>query len=125
MIVFEKLRAICQQLPGYADIIPSHKPRARARDFYDIHLIMELQEIDPDTTENKELISNIFVAKKVPLAFIKNIREHPYIHRDDWSNVTDTISAAEDLKDFDFYFNYLLDKFEHLTIPSDNKGSIL
>ena len=27
MIVFEKLRAICQQLPEYANIIKSHSPR--------------------------------------------------------------------------------------------------
>src|SRR6185312_9764774 len=45
MIVFEKLRAICQQLPGYAAIIGSFKSRARARDFYDIHLIMEMHGI--------------------------------------------------------------------------------
>ncbi len=43
MIVFEKLRALCQQLPQYVDIVPSFSPRPRARDFYDIYLIVGFQ----------------------------------------------------------------------------------
>lgn len=123
MIVFEKLRAICQQLPGYADIIPSHSPRARARDFYDIHLIMEMHRIEPDTNENKELITHIFEAKKVPLSFIRDIRHHPHIHSGDWDNVRDTVSAQEKVEGFDFYFNYVLERFEPLTFPSGSIGS--
>lgn len=117
MIVFEKVRAICQQLPGYAAIIPSHSPRARARDFYDIHLIMNLHDIDPGSRENKETITHIFAAKKVPLSLIREIRHHQYIHKDDWNNVKDTVSATEELQEFDFYFNYVLEKFEQLTFP--------
>ncbi|MEJ0103129.1 MAG: nucleotidyl transferase AbiEii/AbiGii toxin family protein [Bacteroidota bacterium] len=66
MIVFEKLRAICQQLPAYADIIPSHSPRPRARDFYDIHLICEQHKIDVNSPASKELVRLIFETKKVP-----------------------------------------------------------
>lgn len=117
MIIFEKLRAVCQQLPDYSAIVPSHSSRARARDFYDIHLIIEMHGINPDTIENKELLTCIFEAKKVPLSFIGDIRDHRYIHSDDWENVKDTVSANQDLKEFDFYFNYVLEKFENLTFP--------
>jgi hypothetical protein len=117
MIVFEKLRAICQQLPQYCEIIPSFSPRARARDFYDIHLIMELHDINPAADENIQLIENIFHAKKVPLHFIKEIRKNKSKHKDNWQDVKDTISPYEELKDFDYYFIYLLEKFENITFP--------
>lgn len=117
MIVFEKLRAICQQLPAYKDVIPSFSPRARARDFYDIHLIMEMHEIDPRTPENIELIKNIFYAKKVPLSFIKEIKNNKSIHIDDWQNVMDTIPPSEISKGFNYYFDFVLQTFESITFP--------
>lgn len=115
MIVFEKLRALCQQLPDYKEVIASFSPRARARDFYDIHLIMEMHEINPATKENLELIQNIFQAKKVPLHFIKEIRNNKSIHADNWQSVRDTISPYEKLHDFDFYFNFVVQVFEGVT----------
>ena len=117
MIVFEKLRAICQQLPAYKDVIPSFSPRARARDFYDINLIMEMHEIDLRTPENIELIKNIFYAKKVPLNFIKEIRNNKSIHIDDWQSVMDTISPSEISRDFNYYFDFVLQTFEDITFP--------
>jgi predicted nucleotidyltransferase component of viral defense system len=117
MIVFEKLRAICQQHPQYAQIIPSHSPRPRARDFYDIYLISTLHSVDFDTDEAKRTIQSIFAAKKVPLEFIWLIRENSDIHRADWQSVVDTVSAKEDIKDFDFYLDYTLSKVEHITFP--------
>lgn len=112
MIVFEKLRAICQQIPQYAEIIPSFNPRARARDFYDIHLIMQMHDINPTTKENIELIQNIFSAKKVPVSFIQQIRSHKSIHIDNWQSVKDTTSPHEHLESFDYYFNFVLNQFE-------------
>ena len=117
MIVFEKLRAICQQLPEYKEVIPSFNPRARARDFYDIHLIMELHNIDPSTKENIALIQNVFLAKKVPVSFIKKIRDNKHLHADNWQSVQDTISAIEELQPFDYYFDFVLQKFENITFP--------
>jgi predicted nucleotidyltransferase component of viral defense system len=119
MIVFEKLRAICQQLPEYKDVFSTFSPkaRARARDFYDIHLIMEMHEINPSTKENIELIQHIFQAKKVPFSFIKKIRSNKNIHVDNWKSVIDTTSGYEDLQNFDFYFNFVLQKFENITFP--------
>ena len=123
MIVFEKVRAICQQLPDYRNQITSFTPRARARDFYDIHYIMETHPIDPTTKENKELIINIFKAKRVPISFINQIRLNKSIHTDNWKSVQDTVSSKTELKDFDFYFDYVLERFENITFPSDNTTS--
>jgi predicted nucleotidyltransferase component of viral defense system len=117
MIVFEKLRAICQQIPGYKEVIASFSPRARARDFYDIHLIMEMYKIDPTTKENTALIQNIFQAKKVPIHFIKEIRNNKAIHTDNWQSVKDTISPYEKLQDFDYYFDFVVQNFEGITFP--------
>lgn len=117
MIVFEKLRAICQQLPQYEDIIKSFSARPRARDFYDIHLIMEMHQIDATSDENKELISKVFEAKRVPLAFIKEISTNKEFHKDNWESVKDTVSKFEESEDFDFYFNYVVNTFQSLTFP--------
>ncbi|GAB3306765.1 nucleotidyl transferase AbiEii/AbiGii toxin family protein [Hymenobacter humi] len=111
MIVFEKVRAICQQLPQYAEIIPSHTPRARARDFYDIHLIMESQGVTCRSAESRALLQHVFDAKRVPLAFLQQMRHHKAIHRDDWENVRATVSQTEEVQDFDFYFNYVMNAF--------------
>jgi hypothetical protein len=115
MIVFEKLRAICQQIPEYKKVVVSFTSRARARDFYDIYLTMEMHKIDPTTKENKGLIKNIFEAKKVPINFIKEIRNNKAMHTDNWQSVKDTISAYEKLEGFDYYFNFVARTFENIT----------
>jgi hypothetical protein len=115
MIAFEKLRALCQQLPEYVEIIPSHSPRARARDFYDIHLIMDYYGIDPTLPDNHSMIQHIFDAKKVPLGFIQLLRANRSLHKEDWKSVMDTVSVDEDMRDFEFYFDYVLGIFEPIT----------
>ncbi|PIQ21515.1 MAG: hypothetical protein COW65_08590, partial [Cytophagales bacterium CG18_big_fil_WC_8_21_14_2_50_42_9] len=117
MIVFEKLRAICQQLPQYGVIIQSFSPRPRARDFYDIHLIMELHQIDATSNENKDLITKIFEAKRVPLSFIKEISTNKEFHKDNWESVKDTVSKFDESEDFDFYFDYVVNTFQGVTFP--------
>ncbi len=117
MMVFEKVRALCQQLPKYADIIPSHHPRPRARDFFDIYGIMDQFKIDPSAPESTYLLKRIFAAKKVPLSFIKDIPDHLEIHRQDWQNVLDTISAMEEVEGFDFYVDFVMKRFGDLIFP--------
>jgi predicted nucleotidyltransferase component of viral defense system len=114
MIVFEKLRALCQQLPEYEEIVPGFNPRARARDFYDIYLLIENFEINPETEENLQLISDIFSAKKVPLEFIAALRHNKEIHAENWIDVKSTVTASTDLEDFDYYFESTLSQFEKL-----------
>lgn len=117
MIVFEKVRAICQQIPQYGEIVPSHSPRARARDFYDIHLIMLQHQINPSTDENKQILLSIFGAKRVPVEYIQLIKDNLEIHRLDWQNVLDTLSAKEEENSFDYYAQYVLEQFQSLTFP--------
>ncbi|WP_162428185.1 nucleotidyl transferase AbiEii/AbiGii toxin family protein [Pontibacter pudoricolor] len=117
MIVFEKVRAICQQLPQYAEVIKSHTPRARARDFYDIYLIMESCGVVVDAKDNIQLLQHIFDAKRVPVEFIQEIRNNKTIHFQNWDSVKDTVSQTEALREFDFYFNYVVEKFESITFP--------
>jgi predicted nucleotidyltransferase component of viral defense system len=119
MIVFEKLRAICQQNPHYADIIPGYRPRARARDFYDIPMLVDQFKIDPWAPENKMLIEVIFEAKRVPLSYIREIGNHLDIHRGDWQSLLDTLPALEreEVREFDYYARYITALFEPLTFP--------
>jgi predicted nucleotidyltransferase component of viral defense system len=117
MIVFEKIRAICQQIPEYKEVVASFSPRARARDFYDIHSIMEIHKIDPSTKENIELIEHVFQAKKVPTNFIKLIKDNKNIHIDNWKSVIETTDRNEELHPFDYYFDFVLQKFENITFP--------
>ncbi len=117
MIVYEKLRAICQQLPNYKTVVKTFKSRARARDFYDIELLMTQYYIDPNNLEHKELIKNIFAIKRVPLDYIKEIRKYREFHRENFdTSLKGTIIRIEELKDFDYYFDYVLEKFENLDL---------
>jgi predicted nucleotidyltransferase component of viral defense system len=50
MIVCEKLRAICQQLPEYGPLIKRARPgSARARDFLDIFVLMDRLSLEMDS----------------------------------------------------------------------------
>jgi predicted nucleotidyltransferase component of viral defense system len=109
MIVIEKLRAICQQMAEYAEIVTSPSRSARARDFFDIYMIMEHFKIDLTTHQNIELIKNIFSAKKVPVSLIRKIGEYREYHRPDFEAVNLTVKPGIDLKDYDFYFDYVLE----------------
>ncbi|MFQ5995945.1 MAG: nucleotidyl transferase AbiEii/AbiGii toxin family protein [Acidiferrobacterales bacterium] len=109
MIGVEKLRAICQQMPEYTPTI--HKV-ARARDFYDIHCIIEAEHLDLSEPENLELIRSMFQAKKVPLYLLGKISETRDFHAAEWPAVRDSISEED--KGFDFYFDSIVQKIETL-----------
>lgn len=104
MILLEKIRALCQTMPEYREIVPTAKEKHRARDVYDIYTINTQAELQLE----EEILREIFKAKKVPLSLIgklEKLREH---NRDDWNRVVQTVSDDEDLKDYDYYFNELL-----------------
>jgi hypothetical protein len=72
MVAIEKLRAICQQMPEYE---VKGQGRPRARDFFDIHLVLSKEGIDLTASENLDLIQSIFAAKKsAATANFKNSR---------------------------------------------------
>jgi len=108
MIVLEKIRAICQQMPEYKKLVKSSHQTARARDFVDIYYILKKYKIKIDSRENIELLKCIFNAKRVPLELIEKINDYKEFHRQDFEAVKDTVKAGIKLKDFDFYFDYTI-----------------
>lgn len=114
MIVLEKLRALCQQVPEYTDIVKHMTSKSRARDFYDIYNLMQHFKIDFKSKRNTELAREIFAAKKVPLQFILKIDAHRELHRGSWESVIQTINQQEELKEFDYYYDFVLEHFSHL-----------
>lgn len=107
MIVIEKLRALCQSIPQYQEIIPTARTKGRARDFYDIWNICTQFPIDISSDDNIVLIDEIFKAKKVPLSFLELLPEYKDLQSENWNSVEDTLSS--DNKGFDFYFGFTMD----------------
>jgi hypothetical protein len=101
MIAVEKYRAICQQHPSYK--ARAHKT-ARARDFLDIHSIVVGRGVDLGNGPNRQLFSDVFAAKNVPLALLREIEGQREFHRADWPSVGQ--SALGPLEPFDFYFDF-------------------
>jgi len=103
MIVIEKIRAICQSMDQYKEIVTTARQKKRARDIYDIcNLFDKFPNIGSEITE--ELIINIFQAKQVPIDFIDKIIDIKERYREDWESVKATIFDGENLESYDFYF---------------------
>lgn len=109
MIVIEKLRALCQQLPEYS---LRGQGRARARDVFDIYSIITEKSVNITDEENRELFRLIFLAKQVPLRLLSQIKEQREFHRPDWAAVEQSVSAP--LESFDFYYDFLEELIESL-----------
>lgn len=113
MIVYEKLRAICQQQNEYKEIVKV-RTTPRARDFYDIHTVLdsdlhgETIKSDLLKEENLKMLQRIFEIKKVPLILLENINGYREFHRDDFQSVMDTVNDRSNLESYDFYFNYVV-----------------
>lgn len=113
MIVVEKLRAICQQMPDYP--YGNHTPRAR--DFYDICLILTHEEhIDFHSDALRTLLKHCFAAKEVDMTLLLNIpTQGTYqFHEPDFYSLKDTISAQIELKEFSFYHDFVSQKVHEL-----------
>ncbi len=111
MIALEKIRAVCQQLPDYT--LRGYRT-PRARDFYDIVIIMRKNpEMNLLSPENVILLRKIFEAKNVSRELLLKIRDSREFHKADWNSV---VASAPKLEppDFDFYFNQIIDLAEKL-----------
>lgn len=108
MLVLEKIRSICQQIPEYKEIVKSHSPVPRARDFFDIYLVFEAFHFDINSERIFTLLNHVFEAKRVPLSFMNKISDQREFHRMDFASVKDTIRSGVELKEFDFYFDYVV-----------------
>jgi hypothetical protein len=109
MLVCEKLRAICQQMPEYGPIVKRTRPgSARARDFVDIRVLIERFSIELAHPDNLDLLRLTFAAKKVPLSLLANLAPYRDFHRPDFQAVKDSVKPGVTLEVFDFYFDYVV-----------------
>lgn len=114
LIVFEKIRAICQQMPSYLISIgkETNFGRPRPRDFYDIYTILEsdkLPDLDLQSEENILHLKKCFEAKRVPLSLIHNIKDTREFHKQDEAKLKDSVLNKAEFRGFDFYFDYVLE----------------
>lgn len=114
MLVFEKIRAICQQMPEYIITIGKSYQTARARDFFDIYTVLENFDIELNSLKNIKLLKVIFEKKKVDINLITKIKNFREFHRTDFALIQDTVKSNVKLKEFDFYFDYVVNKCETL-----------
>ena len=115
MLALEKLRALCQQVREYRKVVKRMTSKSRARDFYDIHNLLTSFRLDFSSKENVQLAEHIFSAKRVPLAYVGKLEEYREWHRQSWPAVLQTIHQGEQVAEFDFYFDFVLERFAHLS----------
>jgi hypothetical protein len=60
--------------------------------------------------EFNTLLRATFAVKRVPLRFIGMIDKSREFHRPDFASVRSTVSTSVKVKDFDDYFDYVLEK---------------
>lgn len=112
MIACEKLRALCQQMAAYASIVKRKDDRPgsqRARDFLDIHTLVERLRLDLTSQKAIDITRHMFTAKHVPLALLGHIEAQREFHRQGFPSVQATVASGFQLKSFDFYFDYVVD----------------
>lgn len=115
MIVCEKLRAICQQTAEYTPIIKrGYSGSARPKDFVDIFVLTKALELDLTGEQMQRILTSMFEAKKVPLSFLGLIPSYYEFHLAGFQSVADTVSPDFDLKEFEVYFNYVLELIDRL-----------
>lgn len=115
MIVCEKLRAICQQMPNYGQII--HRTslgNQRARDFIDIEALIKKFGIDLSTEQSRQIIEQMFTAKRVPLSFLSQIPATRDFHALGVDEVRAAMKPGVRVESFDYYFDFVVDEVQKL-----------
>jgi predicted nucleotidyltransferase component of viral defense system len=113
MFVAEKLRAICQQMDEYVQLVKLH-PRPRAKDFVDIQIITQHYGIDFGRDEFQELVQKTFEFKRVPLKLLGEIRDSYDQHQPGFEAVRVTVYPDFQLEEFEYYFDYVCKRCERL-----------
>ncbi len=109
LLAIEKLRALCQQMPEYE---MTGAKTARARDFYDIHLVLTEGKVDLAAPENVGVLKTVFAFKRVPLGLLTRIAGTRDFHRDDWPAVQASVPGR--LEPFDYYFDFVIEQVRRL-----------
>jgi len=105
MVVCEKLRAICQQMPEYV-VTVKKQPSPRPRDFYDIYNVSNSLNIDISLPDNVALLRSIFGAKKVPVSLLSKVGNTRAFHEQGFASVKSTVTGT--IAEFGFYFDYVV-----------------
>lgn len=110
MLAFEKLRAICQQLPEYAvQVKRLGRPNApRARDFIDISGLARRFGFDLADPKHGEILDAVFAAKRVSVSLLEKVKDYREFHRSNFAAVQDSVKAGVQLDDFDVYFDEIV-----------------
>jgi len=106
MIILEKLRALCQQMPEYPY---RANPTPRPEDFYDIHMVLEQTRVPLDV--DLELLRHIFAAKEVDPRLLRLLPATREFHRQYWDKV---LVSAPGAGTFDDHFDYVVDESARL-----------
>ena len=115
MIVCEKLRAICQQMPEYGQIIQrSSQGNQRARDFIDIEALVKKFCIDLSTEESQQMVEQMFAAKRVPLAYLSKIPETKDFHALGYDEVRAAMKPGVRVEPFCHYFDFVVNEVKKL-----------
>jgi hypothetical protein len=111
MLVAEKLRAICQQMPEYTCYLRKHGT-PRGRDFLDIHTVAEYFRVDFGNSAFHQTLKRVFQAKRVKLGLLARIADEATkdYHRPDFVSIAPTIRPGFELQKFDFYYDYVVEK---------------
>ncbi len=102
-IAAEKLRAICQQMPGYPARL---NPAPRPRDFYDIHALVSEAGVDFSASDFHALVRKVFQAKEVPCSLIARMPDQREFHRQEEAALRDSVLGP--FQGFDFYFDFVI-----------------
>ena len=115
MIVCEKLRAICQQMPEYAEIIKRKGlGNQRARDFIDIEVLIRKFNIDLGNERARHLVEQMFTIKHVPLAWLSKIQETRAFHAIGYPEVRAAMKPGIEVHPFDYYFDFVVEHLQKL-----------
>jgi hypothetical protein len=111
MLVAEKLRAICQQMPEYAALLKKHRT-PRGRDFLDVYTVSEHFRVDFGSPGFRHTVERVFEAKRVELRLLARISDEATreFHRPDFDSIAPTIRPGSGVQDYEFYFNYVVEK---------------
>jgi hypothetical protein len=95
MIVYEKLRAVCQQMDGY-EYVANATPRPR--DFVDICSVLD--ESESEVLAQRGLLAKVFAAKSVSLGFLLKLPDVYEFHQSDWQKVADELGDGSQFRPY-------------------------
>lgn len=115
MIVCEKLRAICQQMPEYAEVIRRNGlGNQRARDFIDIEALVKKFNINLEMNRAKHMVEHMFAMKNVPLQLLGRLQDTKDFHALGYEEVRAAMKPGVEVEAFDYYFDFVVEQSKKL-----------